>query len=92
MRWCEANSVDYIFGLPKNARLKKIIEDELTEAREGHEQTKHAFRVYKDFTYRTLNSASKERRVIGKAEHLAKGANPRFVVTSLKEDKIDRRR
>ena len=91
MRWCETNSVDYIFGLAKNARLKKIIEDELAEAREGHEQTKHAFRVYKDFTYRTLNSWSKERRVIGKAEHLAKGANPRFVVTSLKEDKIDAR-
>jgi len=91
MRWCETNSVDYIFGLAKNARLKKIIEDELQEAREGYEQTKNAFRVYKDFTYRTLGSWSKERRVIGKAEHLAKGANPRFVVTSLKEDKIDAR-
>lgn len=91
MRWCETNSVDYIFGLAKNARLKKLIEAELAEAREGHEQTKHAFRVYKDFTYRTLNSWSKERRVIGKAEYLAKGANPRFVVTSLKEDKIDAR-
>jgi len=91
MRWCETNSVDYIFGLAKNARLKKIIEDELKEAREGYEQTKNAFRVYKDFTYRTLDSWSKERRVIGKAEHLAKGANPRFVVTSLKEDKIDAR-
>jgi hypothetical protein len=91
MRWCETNSVDYIFGLAKNARLKKIIEDELAEARKGHEQTKDAFRVYKDFTYRTLNSWSKERRVIGKAEHLVKGANPRFVVTSLKEEEIDAR-
>ncbi len=91
MRWCETNSVDYIFGLAKNVRLNKIIEDELAEAREGHEQTQHAFRIYKDFTYRTRNSWSKERRVIGKAEHLAKGANPRFVVTSLKEGKIDAR-
>jgi hypothetical protein len=39
--------------------------------------------VFKDFTYRTLKSWSQSRRVVGKAEHLAKGANPRFVVTSL---------
>ncbi len=89
MDWCEANRVDYIFGLAQNARLKKIIEDELKEAREGYEQTKNAFRIFKDFTYRTLKSWSKQRRVVGKAEHLAKGANPRFVVTSLPQDEIN---
>jgi hypothetical protein len=88
MSWCETNSVDYVFGLAKNARLKEIIESEQEEAQEGYEQTKQAFRVYKDFIYRTLDSWSKERRVIGKAEHLAKGANPRFVVTSLERDEI----
>ena len=88
MSWCETNSVDYVFGLAKNARLKEIIESEQEEAQEGYEQTKQAFRVYKDFVYRTLDSWSKERRVIGKAEHLAKGANPRFVVTSLERDEI----
>ena len=89
MSWCETNSVDYIFGLAKNARLRELIESEQEEAQEGYEQTKQAFRVYKDFIYRTLDSWSKERRVIGKAEHLAKGANPRFVVTSLESDKIN---
>jgi len=75
--------------LAKNARLKEIIESEQEEAQEGYEQTKQAFRVYKDFVYRTLDSWSKERRVIGKAEHLAKGVNPRFVVTSLEMDEIN---
>lgn len=89
MNWCETNSVDYVFGLAKNARLKEIIESEQEEAQEGYEQTQQAFRVYKDFIYRTLGSWSKERRVIGKAEHLAKGANPRFVVKSIKQDEID---
>jgi hypothetical protein len=40
-------------------------------------------RVFKDFTYQTKKSWSRERRVVGKAEHLAKGENPRFVTTSL---------
>ena len=31
---------------------------------------------------RTLDSWSRARRVVAKAEHLPKGANPRFVVTS----------
>jgi hypothetical protein len=39
--------------------------------------------VFKDFAYQTLDTWAHERRVIGKAEHLEKGANPRFVVTSL---------
>src|SRR4029450_127475 len=39
----------------------------------------------------TLDSWSRERRVVAKAEHLPKGANPRFVVTSLAADKIDAR-
>ena len=34
-------------------------------------------------TNQTRNSWSRARRVIAKAEHLEKGANPRFVVTSL---------
>lgn len=43
----------------------------------------------KDFGYATADTWSRRRRVIGKAEHLAKGANPRFIVTSLKRQVID---
>jgi hypothetical protein len=83
MRWCEANGVDYLFGLAQNARLLQIVGAELQQAKAAFTPTHAAVRVFKDFVYRTHKSWSRERRVVGKAEHLAKGANPRFVVTSL---------
>jgi hypothetical protein len=83
MRWCEDNGVDYLFGLAKNRRLLRILGRELHEAQQQFAQTQQPARVFKDFTYRTHKSWSRERRVVGKAEHLAQGANPRFVVTSL---------
>lgn len=89
MSWCESNQVDFILGLAKNARLKRILEKELHEAKQQFEATGNAARVYKDFSYRTRKSWSRERRVIGKAEHLAKGENPRFVTTSLSMDEFD---
>jgi len=86
MSWCEEHSIDYVFGLPKNSRLVAQITEELWQVRQRWEQTGQAARLFKDFSYRTLNSWSRERRVVGKAEHLEKGANPRFVVTSLSCD------
>jgi hypothetical protein len=83
MRWCETNDVDYVFGLAKNQRLVRILGAELYQAKQLYEQTGQPARVFKDFTYRTHHSWRTSRRVVGKAEHLRKGANPRFVVTSL---------
>ena len=91
MAWCETNRVDYLFGLAKNQRLKKEIEEELEQAKGEYERTGHGARVFKDFFYRTLKSWTRSRRVIGKAEHLEKGANPRFVVTSIPVEKIEAR-
>jgi Transposase DDE domain group 1 len=83
MRWCEANGVDYLFGLAKNRRLLRILGGEMQQAKEAFAQTQQPARVFKDFSYRTHKSWSRSRRVVGKAEYLAKGENPRFVVTSL---------
>jgi hypothetical protein len=91
MRWCEKNRVDYVFGLAKNDRLKQEIEGELAQAQQMFHKTGQASRVYKDFQYQTLDSWSRKRRVIGKAEYLRKGANPRFVVTSLSRKEFDNR-
>ena len=89
MSWCESNKVDFVLGLAKNARLKGALGKELHQAQELFRETGKASRVFKDFQYKTKNSWSCERRVIGKAEHLAKGANPRFVVTSLSTEEFD---
>jgi hypothetical protein len=83
MHWCEENDVDFVLGLAKNKRLKGEIESELLQAEEQFKETGQASRVFKDFHYQTLDSWSRTRRAVGKAEHLAKGTNPRFVVTSL---------
>jgi hypothetical protein len=83
LRWCEDNGVDYVIGLAQNTRLKGMITAEQEQARVEFERTKESARVFTDLHYRTLDSWSRERRVVAKAEHLAKGANPRFVVTSL---------
>jgi hypothetical protein len=83
MGWCEANRVDFLFGLARNARLSAAIEAEMAEARTEAETSDKPARRFRDFTWRTLKSWSRERRVIGKAEWTAGEANPRFVVTSL---------
>lgn len=83
MSWCEDQGVDYLFGLSKNKRLLKIIGRQLHEAQLEFEQSKKAARVFSEFSYQTRKSWKRERRVVAKAEHLGKGANPRFVVTSL---------
>ena len=92
MSWCEQNQVDYILGLAKNQRLKQEIAFEMQQAKLQFQQTSQAARVFKDFVYQTLKSWSRPRRVIGKAEYLGKGENPRFVVTSLSVDEVDARR
>jgi hypothetical protein len=83
MAWCEANAVDYLFGLAKNDRLIAEIEDELAQAREKSRRTGKPARCFKDFHWATLDSWSRRRRVIAKAEYTKGEANPRFVVTSL---------
>jgi Transposase DDE domain group 1 len=91
MAWCEANSVDYVFGLARNQRLVGAIADELAEAAAESLARGDAARRFADFAWRTLDSWSRTRRVVAKAEHLPKGANPRFVVTSLPAAAIDGR-
>jgi len=91
MRWCEEHDVDFVLGLARNDRLTGEIEPELQQAKQQFEKTGEPARVFKDFTYQTRKSWSRSRRVVGKAEHLAKGANPRFVVTSLSAEAFDAR-
>jgi hypothetical protein len=83
MAWCENHAVDYVFGFARNPRLRRKIARPLREAKREHQRTGKAARVFTEFFYRTRSSWSRSRRLVAKAEHLAKGENPRFVVTSL---------
>ncbi len=88
MQWCEANRVDYVFGLARNARLEAALGEQAAEAKRVCMVSGKPARVFRDFHYRTLDSWSRTRRVVGKAEHTLDGANPRFVVTSLKHARV----
>jgi hypothetical protein len=77
------NKIFYVIGLPKNNRLKKAIGKKLHEACREYEQTGAPSRRFTEIRYRTKRSWSKTRRVVGKAEYLPKGPNPRFIVTNL---------
>jgi len=83
MVWCAQAGVDYVLGLAKNERLKAESASEQAQAAAECAQTGRAARVFPEFVYPTRESWSRARRVVAKAEHLEKGANPRFVVTSL---------
>lgn len=83
MAWCEVNGVDYVFGLARNDRLVAKIAAELEAAAEQSRRTGKPARRFKDFRWTTLDSWSRRRRVIAKAEWTQNEANPRFIVTSL---------
>jgi hypothetical protein len=87
MSWCEVNRVDYVFGLARNLRLRRIIGPQMWEATEQWGKTGKPARVFSEFSYKTKKRKKggwdRERRVVAKAEHIDGKENPRFVVTSL---------
>jgi hypothetical protein len=83
MSWCEANGVKYLFGMAKNRRLLKRITRTMKKTKRDWAYSGRAARRFIQFSYRTRNSWSRARRVVGKAEYMDKGENPRFVVTNL---------
>src|SRR3984957_17098289 len=91
MAWCEANRVDYVFGLARNDRLEQAIIPELIIATIESIRTGKTARCFKDFSYATLSTWNRERRVIGKAEVTGGETNPRFIVTSLKRSEASAR-
>jgi len=84
MAWCEANRVDCLFGPARNEPLVQEIQTALVAAAVESVARGKAARWFRDFSWRTLDSWSRDRRVIGKAEWTSGEANPRFVVTSLR--------
>jgi len=87
MSWCENNGVEFVFGLARNQRLRKIIGAEMHAATQQWNQTSRPARVFNEFQYKAKKTKKggwdRERRVAAKAEHIDGKENPRFVVTSL---------
>ena len=92
MKWCEEHHIGYVLGLARNRRLERALGAAMREARSVHRHTGRPARRFRDFTYRTRKSWSRRRRVVGKAEYLSKGPNPRFVVTNLSPRKAAAKR
>jgi hypothetical protein len=90
MSWCENHRVDYVFGLARNQRLRKIIGAQMHQATQQWNQTGKPARVFTEFPYKTKKTKKggwdRERRVAAKAEHIDGKENPRFVVTSLTKE------
>jgi hypothetical protein len=91
LSWCESHGVRYVVGLARNTRLEAALEGAFERAEELCDEDTESVRVYEDFRYRTRESWSRERRVVGKAEITARGPNPRFVVTSLSPEEMPAR-
>jgi len=87
MSGCENNQVDFVFGLARNQRLRKILGAQMHQATQQWNETGKAARIFTEFPYRTKKTKKggwdRERRVMAKAEQIDGKENPRFVVTSL---------
>jgi hypothetical protein len=84
MAWCEGQrEVYYCLGLAQNAVLLEHLRPALIQARTRHCLSGATVREFSEFEYQTQKTWSRARRVIGKAEIMAGGENPRFVATSL---------
>lgn len=82
LRWCEKSGVDYVVGLAKNQRLLALLEKPMEQAAAAFEATEEKQRHFVRLEY-AAKSWDRPRSVIAKAEHTAKGSNPRFILTSL---------
>lgn len=84
MVWCERHGIYYCLGLAKNSVLIEKLQPTLADARARRCLSgAPSVRGFTEFEYQTQKTWSRSRRVIGKAEVLAAGDNPRFLVTSL---------
>lgn len=82
LRWCDRNNVGYVVGLAKNTRLLHMAKEQIDAASVSFKQSGLKQKLFGEVRYAAA-SWERERRVIVKAEHTAKGSNPRFVVTNL---------
>ena len=85
MRWCDSQGIGYVLGLARNPALQRLAVDWTERAERQFGRTGEPQRTFGSFAY-AAGSWDRPRRVIVKAEHGPRGANPRFVVTNVPGD------
>jgi hypothetical protein len=90
MQWCEAIGVDYIFGLPGNRVLQRLIDDAADDIRTRRAlHGRLVLRGYTETAYRA-KSWNVARRACARIEATTLGLDIRFVVTSLAQGSAER--
>ena len=83
MDWCEANGVDYLFGLPGNTVLDRLVDAAADDIRTRRALEKRpSLRGFAETGYRA-KSWKPERRACARIEATTRGLDIRYVVTSL---------
>ena len=85
LTWCDHHDVKYIVGIARNSRLQALAAELMATAAKRYEATGEKQRLFTAFDY-AAGSWRRLRWVIAKAEHSAKGANPRFIITNIVGD------
>jgi hypothetical protein len=85
MRWCDSHGIGYVLGLARNPVLERLAVDWTARAERQFLKTGQPQRIFGSFSY-AASSWDRPRRVIIKAEHTGKGANPRFIVANVPAD------
>jgi hypothetical protein len=80
--WCDRHNVGYIVGLAKNTRLNQMAASWMEAAKTQFEKTSLKQRLFGEFNY-AAKTWKNQLRVIARIEHMAKGANPRYIVTNM---------
>lgn len=84
MQWCEANGIDFVFGLPGNVVLDRLVDATADDIRTRRAlDQKPGLRGFAETPYRA-KSWNTERRACARIEATTKGLDIRFVVTSIK--------
>jgi hypothetical protein len=90
MEWCEDNGIDYVFGLPGNRVLQRLVEDAADDIRTRRALDQApVLRGFTETAYRA-KSWNVDRRVCARIEATTLGLDIRFVVTSLATGSAER--
>jgi hypothetical protein len=83
MEWCDENGIDFIFGLPGNAVLDRLVEETADDIRTRRAlDQRPGLRGFAETSYQA-KSWKTDRRACARIEATTKGLDIRFVVTSI---------